>query len=190
MAKTSVGRVRAAAWAAVVGAAALTSAFSTLLNAQESKSAEIVKQLTQLLDEKKLDSIAAADPQSPGSYVAALYFSGSQLLVVSAKYSAPALLNDKISKKDYREVYIDLSSASVAGSKLFVMDTNADGLNPKPGDDQPFDTVDRGTTQYAFDGAWKKAKMTEADYMKAFAEIDTAYAHAITLLIAQAKAGS
>ena len=110
--------------------------------------------------------------------------------MVSAKYSAPALLNDKIAKKDYREVYIDLSSASVAGSKLFVMDTNADGLNPKPGDDQPFDTVDRGTTQYSFDGNWKKAKMTEADYMKAFAEIDTAYAHAITLLIAQAKAGS
>ena len=114
------------------------------LQAQDSKSADIVKQLTQLLDAKKLDSIAAPDPQSPGTYVAALYFSGSQLLVVSAKYAAPALLNDKISKKDYREVYIDLSSASVAGSKLFVIDTNADGLNSKPGDDQPFDTVDRG----------------------------------------------
>ena len=190
MAKTSVGRVRAAAWAAACGATLLMSGPSALQGAQDSKSADIVKQLTQLLDAKKLDSIAAPDPQSPGTYVAALYFSGSQLLVVSAKYSAPALLNDKISKKEYREVYIDLSSASVAGSKLFVMDTNADGLNSKPGDDQPFDTVDRGSAQYAFDGNWKKAKITETDYMKAFDEIDTAYAHAITLLIAQAKAGS
>ena len=161
-----------------------------MATAQEAKSADLVKQLTQVLDQKKLDSIAAADPQSPGTFVAALYFSGSQLLMVSAKYTAPTLLVDKIAKKDYREVYLDLSSASVAGSKLFVIDTNADGLNPKPGDDQPFDTAERGNAQYSFDGNWKKAKMTEADYMKAFAEVDGAYAHALTLLTAQAKVGS
>lgn len=189
MVNTSVRRVRAAAWAAAFGAAVLTSA-PAIAAAQDAKSPAIVKQLTQVLDEKKLDSIAAADPASPGTFVAALYFQGSQLLVVSAKYAAPALLNDKIAKKDYREAYIDLTSASVAGSKLFVMDSNADGLTAKPGDDQPFDTVERGAAQYSFNGDWKKAKMAEADYMKAFGEIDDAYAHAISLLIAQAKAGS
>ena len=86
MAKTSVGRVRAAAWAAAFGAALLISGPSALQGAQDSKSADIVKQLTQLLDAKKLDSIAAPDPQSPGTYVAALYFSGSQLLVKDRRY--------------------------------------------------------------------------------------------------------
>lgn len=189
MVKTSVGRVRAAAWAAAFGTAVLIS-LPAIVAAQDAKSPGVVKQLTQVLDERKLDSIAAADPSSPGTFVAALYFQGSQLLVVSAKYAAPTLMNDKIAKKDYREAYIDLTSASVAGSKLFVMDSNADGLNAKPGEDQPFDTVERGTAQYAFNGDWKKAKMAEADYMKAFSEIDDAYAHAISLLIAQAKAGS
>src|SRR5881409_3537656 len=99
---------------------------------QDSKSAELAKQLGQLLDERKLDSIAAADTQNAGTFVAALYFPGTQLLVVSAKYSAPQLLNDKLAKKEYRDVYIDLSSASIAGTKLFVMDTFADGLVPKP----------------------------------------------------------
>ena len=188
MAKNSVGRVRAAAWIALPLSAALLTA--VMARAQEAKSADLVKQLTQVLDQKKLDSIAAADPQSPGTFVAALDFSGSQLLMVSAKYAAPTLLIDKIAKKDYREVYLDLSSASVAGSKLFVIDTNADGLNPKPGDDQPFDTAERGNAQYSFDGNWKKAKLTEADYMKIFADVDGAYAHALTLLTAQAKAGS
>jgi hypothetical protein len=155
--------------------------------AQEAKSPEAVKQLTQLLDQQKLDSIAAPDPQNPGTYTAALYFPGTQLLVVSAKYAAPPLMNEKIGKKDYRDVYIDLSSASVAGSKLFVMDTGADGLKAKPGDDQPFDSVERAGTQIALDGDWKKAKMSETDYMKAFSDVDGAYTHAIELLINQLK---
>jgi hypothetical protein len=188
MAKISIGWVRVAAW--ITLCTIWLTLVPSLLAAQDSKSDAVVKQLTQLLDQQKLDSIAAADPASPGSYVAALYFAGSQLLVVSAKYAAPTLMNDRIAKKDYRNVYMDLSSASVAGSKLFVMDSNADGLNAKPGDNQPFDTVERASNQYAFDGDWKKAKMSEADYMKAFTEVDDAYAHALTLLIAQAKAGS
>jgi hypothetical protein len=188
MAKTSIGRVGAAACMAL--SAVFVMSVAARAGAQDAKSPDVVKQLTQLLDEKKLDSIAAADPQSPGTYVGALYFPGSQLLVVSAKYAAPPLLNEKIAKKDYREVYIDLSSASVAGSKLFVMDTNADGLVAKPGNDQPFDTVERAGTNYAFDGEWKKAKMSEADYLKAFGEIDSAYVHALQMLINQLKTQS
>jgi hypothetical protein len=175
---------------AAAGAVVALSSVSASASAQEAKSPALVKELTQLLDAKKLDSIAAADPANLGTYVAALYFPGSQLLVVSAKYAAPPLLNEKIAKKDYREVYIDLSSASIPGSKLFVMDTNADGLVAKPGDDQPFDSAERGTSQYTFDGAWKKAKMSEADYMKAFGEIDDAYVKALHLLIGQLKSGS
>ncbi|NUR53850.1 MAG: hypothetical protein HOQ29_05360 [Acidobacteria bacterium] len=156
--------------------------------AQEARSPEVVKQLTQLLDQKKLDSIATADPQNLGTYVAALYFAGSQLLVVSGKYAAPPLLNEKIGKKDYRDVYIDLSSASVAGSKMFVMDMNADGLVARPSENQGMDSFESGAKQVTFDGDWKKAKMSEAEYTKAFSEADAAYARAIDLLLTQLKA--
>lgn len=184
MATVFTRQFRAAACAA---AAVLLFPLASSAAGQEAKSPAAVKQLTQLLDERKLDSIAAPDPQNPGTYTAALYFPGTQLLVVSAKYAAPPLMNEKIGKKEYRDVYIDLSSASVAGSKLFVMDTGADGLKAKPGDDQAFDSVERAGTQIALDGDWKKAKMSEADYMKLFSEVDAAYTHAIELLINQVK---
>jgi hypothetical protein len=156
--------------------------------AQDAKSPELAKQLTQLLDAKKLDSIATADPQNLGTYIAALYMPSAQLLVVTGKYAAPPLLNEKIGKKDYRDVYIDLNSASVAGSKVFVMDLNADGLVARPGDNAGTDSVEQGGKQISFDGDWKKAKMSEAEYLKAFSEADAAYAHALELLIAHVKA--
>jgi hypothetical protein len=173
---------------AVLFAAVL--AFPASAPAQESKSAEFAKQLTQLLDEKKMDAIAAADAQTPGSYAAALYFPGTQLLVVSAKYAAPQLLNDKLTKKDYRDIYVDLSSAFVAGSKVFVMDTFADGLVARPKGDNPADSVERAAGTALFDGDYKKAKMSEADYTKAFDEADAAYVRILQLLIGKMKSGT
>src|SRR4051794_12913422 len=85
--------------------------------AQEPKSAALAKQLAAALDSAKMDSIAAADPAQPGTFVAALYFANTQFLVVSAKYSVPQLLNERLSKKEYKDVYIDLNSASVPESK-------------------------------------------------------------------------
>ncbi len=155
--------------------------------AQESKSSVAAKELGDVLDRLKLDSIAAADPADPGTYVAALYFPGAQMLVVSAKYSAPSLLNDKLTKKDFRDVYIDLSSASIAATKVFIMDQAANGLVFKPDNDQPADSWEHGKTTTSFDGDWKKAKITEEEYTKAFSAADTRYAQILALLAAQAK---
>ena len=155
--------------------------------AQESKSSVAAKELGDVLDRLKLDSIAAADPADPGTYVAALYFPGAQMLVVSAKYSAPSLLNDKLTKKDFRDVYIDLSSASIAATKVFIMDQAANGLVFKPDNDQPADSWEHGKTTTSFDGDWKKAKITEEEYTKAFSAADTRYAQILSLLAAQAK---
>lgn len=157
--------------------------------AQESKSPAAAKELGATLDRLKLDSIAAPDPSDPGTFVAALYFPGAQLLVVSAKYSAPVLLQDKLTKKDYRDIYIDLNAASMAGSKVFVMDQTCDGLVAKPDGDAAPDTWEQGTTTTVFDGDWRKAKMSEEDYVKAFAGADERYARILTLLAEQAKKG-
>ena len=40
-----------------------------------------------------------------------------------------------------------------------------------------------------FDGDWKKAKLSEEDYLKAFTEADERYTKMLSLLAAQAKTG-
>src|SRR5829696_4566239 len=79
----------------------------------------------------KMDAIAAADPET-GSYVAALYIPGTQILVVSGKFGDDFLGPHRLSKKEYRELYMDLQGASVAGSKLFAQDAGANGFVLKP----------------------------------------------------------
>jgi len=75
---------------------------------------------------------------------------------------------------------------AVAGSKSFVMDIGADGLSPKPGD-AGADSWEKGTQQVAFDGDWKKAKLSEEQYMKSYSEADEQYTKMLSLLLAQAK---
>ena len=102
----------------VAGLLALGAAAPAL--AQDSKSAPLAKQLAAALDAGKLDSIAAKDPDAPDVFHAALYFPGIQLLVVSGKYSVPQLLTDRVGRKEYRDVYLDLNGASIADTKVFI----------------------------------------------------------------------
>jgi hypothetical protein len=175
---------------AVLSAAVLAVLLPAAARAQDSKSADLAKQLAQLLDEKKMDAVAAADAQAPGTYAAALYVPGTQLLAVSAKYAAPQLLDDKLTQKNYHDIYVDLSSASIAGSKVFVMDTFGDGLVARPKGDAPADSIERNNATLSFDGEYKKAKLSEADYTKAFGDADQAYVHILELLIAKLKSGT
>ena len=95
-----------------------------------------------------------------------------------------------MSSKNYRDIYIDLNSASVAGSKVFIIDQSCDGLVARPDGDQAADTFENGSSQLAFDGDWRKAKLSEDEYMKAFSEADQRYARILSLLAAQAKGAS
>ena len=96
--------------------------------AQESKSAMLAKQLSAALDAGKLDCIAAKDPTAPDVFMAALYFSGAQLLVISGRYSVPQLLTERLGRKEYRDIYMDLNGAAAADTKVFIQDPGADGL--------------------------------------------------------------
>jgi hypothetical protein len=155
--------------------------------AQTSTSAALAKELTALLDARQIDSIAARDPAAADQYVAALYFPNLQLLVVSAKYSAPQFLNDRLAKKEYRDVYIDLNSASVRGSKVFIEDLKGDGLLATREENQPFDMYEADGRRVSFDGDWKKQNLAEDAYKKAFAEADAAYAKLLQALLVEAK---
>ncbi len=173
----------------VVGSLVVLAALSVAAPApaQDSKSAALAKELATTLEAAKLDSIAAKDPSSPDTFVAALYFPGLQLLVVSAKYTAPQLLNDRLAKKEYRDTYIDLSSASVPATKVFIEDLGADGLKAKHEDNKGADTFELAGARTVFDGDWKRQKLAEADYMKTFSTADDRYAQMLTALVAQAK---
>ncbi len=165
---------------------------SRLVLAQEvtSASAAPARELASLLDQAKLDSVAAKDPGAADRFVAALYFPGSQLLVVAAKYAAPALLAEKLTQKNYRDVYVDLNSAFIPNSKLFIEDLMADGLKFKPDAAQTFDFYENGPVRVAFDGEWQKQKLSEVDYQKAFESADQEYAKILQALVTALKKSS
>ena len=155
--------------------------------AQDSESAKVAKELAAALDAAKADSIAAKDPARPGTYVAALYFSGAQLLVISAQYSAPTLLDQKLAKKEYRDIYLDLYGAPMAGTKVFVEDFGPDGLRVKPENDSAPDSYEANGKRTAFDGNWNAQKLSESEYQQAFTTAAGAYAKMLTALLEATK---
>lgn len=167
--------------------AVLSVVLASVASAQEARSPALARELAAALDAAKLTSVAAKDPAQPDRYVAALYFPGSQLLVVSARYSAPLILNAKLETKDYRDIYIDLNSASIAESKVFVEDPGADGLKAKRTEGQSFDSSEAGGKRTAFDGDWKGQKVTEEEYLKAFSAADEQYGRMLTVLLSALK---
>jgi hypothetical protein len=161
---------------------------STAAAAQEAKSSALAKELTTLLDAAKLTAIAAKDSSDPDAFVAAMYFSGAQLLVVAAKYQPAVLLNDKLGKKEYQEIYIDLNSASVASTRVFVEDLGADGLKADHPEGVGFDSLERGGKRTLFDADWRKEqKLSDEQFAKMFADADALYSRYLQALIAQAK---
>jgi hypothetical protein len=166
-------------------AAVLALSLAVRASAQESKSGPLAKQLAAALDAAKLDSVAAKDPDGTDVFVAALYFPNMQFLVVSGKYSAPQLLQTRLTNKEYRDVYLDLNGAATA--KTFIEDPGCDGLKAKRENNQAFDTAEIEGKRTAFDGEWKAQKLSEQDYTKAFAAADERYARILSALIAQLK---
>jgi hypothetical protein len=156
--------------------------------AQESRSALVATELTRLLDAAKLDSIAAKHDVA-GSYVSALYIAGSQLLVVSARYSQPSRMDYLLGEKKYQEIYQDLNSASERQSKVFVMDLGANGLRFKQ-EKNELDTADVSGKSVVFDGDWDKAKISEAEYRKTFEATDAQYTQMLQALVAALKKSS
>jgi len=171
-------------------AAAFAVVASGVAAAQESKSAVLAQELAKLLEQKQLTTIAAKGVVSGGEadrYVAAMLFPGMQLLVVSARYSAPPYMTEKLLKKSYQDIYIDLNSASIPGSRVFITDLGIDGLRAKREENHPYDSYEAGGAALAFDGEWRKKKMSEDDYMKKFSSAEDAYVQALTQLLAELK---
>ena len=91
-----------------------------IASAQDSRSATSVLELVKMLETMKLDAFAVKG-SSPNEYVGALYFPGTQLLVVSAKFDTPWRADSLLTMKNYRDLYIELNSASQPNTKVFVL---------------------------------------------------------------------
>jgi hypothetical protein len=152
------------------------------------QSATVAMELANALSEQKLDAIAAQDPDEPDRFIAALFFANSQLLVVSARSASPSLLQARLAHKQYRDVYLDLSAASIAGTSMLFQDMNADGLCARRGQ-APDVVYDGSHTATIFGGDSDKQKSGDA-YEQQFAVTDRQYSRVLGVLLAQLRGAS
>jgi hypothetical protein len=150
---------------------------------ETSESAAPAASLTASLDQLKLEAIVARDPEEPGRYVAALYVPGSLLLVVSAPYPVPAMMDKRIAEGKYMDAYLDIQGQASHQGHFFVVDAQADGLKRACELDHPFDnTLIDGGRPISYDGKWEAQKLTEEEYNSRFSSDDARYARMLKVL--------
>ena len=154
-----------------------------------SKSAPLASELVKLLDAKKLDAIGA-NRGANDEFVGAMYFPGSQLVVVNAKSSVPDRMKYLILEKSYKDLYVELNGAVDQASKVFISDLGANGLQFRREKNQPVDTVDATGKTTVFDGDWRKAKISEQEYTKQYVARDEEYSQMLQALIDTLKKSS
>ena len=147
-------------------------------------SPDLAAELVRVMNERKLTALSARDPADEGRFVAAM-LAGPQLLVIRARYSAPALLRERILKNEHQQVYGDLHSSSDRQGRVFVIDSAADGLKlSRDSSDVCWRDAD---TQAIFNLDWKGQKLKEADYRRRFEEDEKSYGEMLSTLIAATK---
>ena len=149
------------------------------------RSAVLAKQLGAALLEHRLEAIAARDPEAADRFVAALFFPDSQLLVISASYSSPSVLEQKLAQKNYRDVYLDLGTSQFANTSVFVQDMKADGLCHDR--NQTADIFYEGGASTIFDGDWKRHGGSQQDYEQRLAAVDERYSKLLELLLTELR---
>ncbi len=167
----------------LVSLVAASGASPAPVRAQESTSAPLAEQLAALMEERQLEAVAGRSAAEDDRFVAAMFIPG-QLLVVSARYSAPGTAQLKITNREFREVYMDLNAASIAGTTILITDTQANGLQA---DDDTADMLDRGDGILRFDDDPGEQDLSRDEYRTAFVEADEQYARMLEVLIASAR---
>ncbi|HJO17989.1 MAG TPA: hypothetical protein QGH09_07315 [Vicinamibacterales bacterium] len=164
---------------------AMIALLSVITSAQStSTSSALAEELGKLMDDAELTAVAAGYSDVENRYVAALYFSGRQLLVIAGDYSAPQLLDVKIVAGNYRDVYVDLNSSSPPETRLFVDDYGANGLARVPVDGIA-DRFTRANQVLLFNSDWAGQQLSETSYNEAYSTADSDFAEMLSILIDQ-----
>jgi hypothetical protein len=152
------------------------------------RSAKLATNLTAALANQKLEAIAAADPDDPGRFIAALLAPG-QLLIISARPASPDTIQARLIHRQYRDIYLDLQASTVADGKWFLQDMQADGLCA--GRDQVADIVyEANIAATVFDGDWKSHGWSEKEYQERLGTIDQRYSQLLEVLLGALSTGS
>jgi hypothetical protein len=148
---------------------------------------------TQLLAAKLVERLGTAEPKAlaaavPGDesrFVAVLHVPGNQLLAVSAIYSAPSLLRERILKHEHHDAYLDLNSAGDLERRFFVFDLAEPGLTMMRRGANAFDITWRnGVTRTLYDGDWQQQGLSEDEYRERFETDEAEYANLLRILLA------
>jgi hypothetical protein len=177
--------------ALTIGAAAFTQPPAS--QAPAAASAAKAKELIGLMQSKKLEALAARDPDKSGRYLAALHIPNVQLLVVSAAYSKPGDIDARLYYKDFMGAYVDLNTSIHSSDKTFIEDALCDGLIAQPGKSLVHDSARLGTEKRVFDGDFagpnqkNSKKISQDAYLKLFSTAEEQYIRVLTVLIEEAK---
>jgi len=150
-----------------------------------STSAGPTAELVKLLTERKLD--AAAARLGKDEFVGAMYFPGSQIVVLSSKTTVPDRMTYLLLQKSYKDLYIELNGSVDRQSRLFVSDLGANGLKFRREKNEAPDTVDSSGGTLTLDGEWRKAKISEAEYTKQYQAHDQRYRLMVEAMITALK---
>jgi hypothetical protein len=150
----------------------------------------LAEKLVKRLGSAETRALAAQVPDDDSRFVAVLHVPGNQLLAISATYSAPALLRERLYKHEHREAYLDLNSAGDLDGRFFVFDLAKPGLTAARRAADAFDITWRdGVTRTLYDGDWQKQKLSEEDYRERFRKDEAEYANLLRILLATEVAG-
>jgi methylmalonyl-CoA mutase cobalamin-binding subunit len=154
----------------------LTVCAARYVSAQDS-SATLARALTTALQAHHIDVFATPIAGTQDEFAAALFYPGVQLLVVSARYPAPAALQPQIAAGNYRDVYQALHSNPIPESKLFVQDMGADGL--RTDEKQTPDIV----YQKVVNTTVLNGNVRDAAYRQHLSQIDPEYSRVLRALV-------
>ena len=145
----------------------------------ESGSASLAAELSRIMTEQELGAAANKDTLDDDRFVAALAFPG-QLLIVSARYSAPLIIQKKITDGQFRDVYLDLNTASIAGTKIQITDAGANGLHAA---DEMVDVIDKGAGMLRLDDNPGGQDLSRTEYEDAVADAQARYSRMLRALL-------
>ena len=143
------------------------------------RSSALAAELNELLKTAGLDAIAVADPENGDRFIAAFTVPGVQLLVVDAKTPTPALLQQRIAAKQYRDVYTELQRAESTNGRIFIYDFHADGLTSEGGDV----LYESGAVRAIFNGNAAAQKLSDRAYEERVSQTDQQYSRMLQLLV-------
>jgi hypothetical protein len=155
----------------------------------QGKSPAVAKELTGLLDAKKLTGYAVADSANPGAYVALLYTPNVQLIVAAGTHDQPLNMDYYIYNKDYVTAYQEMYASILVKNRFVAEDFGGNGLLAVPPSGSAPDLVTMPAGKYTFDGDVSDPKrpnpkkISLADYTKNFTAADDRYTQVLTTLV-------